>query len=183
MRFIPIFGTETAIPSVVAGLNFEQIEYYPEEAMGISCRFGDAEEGIKVDAYLYDNGLAEIPTNLSSQEVMGCFQEAVQGVHAAEQMGVYLDLKRHRMQYLHLPPDGPDAFCLWASFSYRQKPSAQVVFTGPRVSHLAVRADRGYFNKIRFTYPEDEAKERDRFGVFLRFVVEWAVALNEYHPG
>lgn len=66
------------------------------------------------------------------------------------------------------PPDAAGPLCLCASFAYSQNAGAPVpvVFpgridtpiindVGRLVSHMALRTDRGYINKVRFNYLED----------------------------
>jgi hypothetical protein len=44
------------------------------------------------------------------------------------------------------------------------------------MSHLALRTDRGYINKVRFTYPE--SMEASAFPAFLTFLQEWTHAVQ-----
>jgi hypothetical protein len=106
--------------------------------------------------------------------VVEWFQEACQGVTMAAERGLYRDFEVLASQYLHLQPDAPHPFCLWASFVFRQVPGPGiplVSFPGRCVSNMALRTDRGYINKVRYTYPEETAE--DGFAGFLAFLAEW----------
>ena len=173
MKAIPLFADEPQLPTVVSDLTLEGVEYFPDSNLGVRIRYGTPTTA-KVDVFLYDLGLADIPYDLRSPQVRKWFQESVQGVIFAAKQGLYVDFEVLASQYLHLPLDAPDPFCLWASFAYRQVPGKDipmVSFAGRRVSNMALRTDRGYINKIRYTYPENAGEEG--FAGFLAFLVEW----------
>ncbi len=176
---IPVFLNESSLPRVIGGLAFEGVDIYPDQRLGIKVRYGTGAD-LKADAFLYNHGHNDIPVNLRSEDVGNWFQEAYQNVQMAADQGLYLDLDIRASQFLHLPPDAPDPFCLWGVFAYRQAPSPLVSFLGTRISHLALRTDRGYINKVRFTYPEMEKDEEANFGRFLAFLVEWTFAVQEF---
>lgn len=183
---IPIFGTDDRIPAHIAGLECEGFERYPDPKLGVMIRYGIA-PWVKADAYLYDMGLTDISDDLESAQVVGLFEESLQGVVMAAEQGIYRDLEILRTGYLTVPPGAAAPLCLCASFTYRQNAGAAVpaVFkdmdpvvqdVGRLVSHLALRTDRGYINKVRFNYPED-AGDRG-FAGFVNFLVDWTQAVN-----
>jgi hypothetical protein len=176
---IPVFDLEDALPTNIAGLTLERIDYYPDPRLGVQIRYGTATTA-KADAYLYDLGLSDIPNDLRSSQLVAWFREACQGVTMAAERGLYRDLETLTSQYLHLPPDAPEPFCLWASFLYSQAPGPDVIFPGQRVSNIALRTDRGYINKVRYTFPED-AREKGYAG-FLAFLVEWTGLVQQAPP-
>jgi hypothetical protein len=169
VKAIPVFGSESQLPASVGGLAFVHVEYFADPRLGVSIRYGKPTTA-KADAYLYDLGLSDIPSDLGLQQVVEWFQHSCQDVMLAAERGLYLDFEVLASRYLHIPPGAPDPFCLWASFAYRQI-SGPGVFTGRRVSNLALRTDRGHINKVRYTYPEDAGEHG--FAGFLGFVVEW----------
>ena len=183
---IPIFGTEDQLPSQIAGLGIEGVERYPDPKLGVMVRYG-LPPLVKADAYLYDMGLTDIPEDLNSPLVVKLFEESLMGVTMAAEQGVYLDFEVLGSGYLNLSPDSDEPFCLGASFAYRQNPAAPipVVFPGKGgvvnevgrvVSHLALRTDRGYINKVRFNHPE--AAGESGFAGFVGFTVEWTQAVQ-----
>lgn len=179
MNVLPIFRDESRLPTRLAGLDFEGVHYYPQPGMGVSVRYGGP--GVaKADAYLYDLGLTDVPTDLKSERVVEWFREACGGVFEAARRGVYSDLEVRASQFLHLPADAPEPFALWASFVYAQAPAPGVGYTGKRVSNLALRTDHGQINKVRYTYPDPGAGEAAdaALAAFLRFLVEWTDAVR-----
>lgn len=186
MTAIPVFGTEDRLPARVAGLNLEGVEQYPDPRLGVMVRYG-IPPLIKADAYLYDLGLTDIPDDLESPQVETLFEESLQGVTTAAEQGVYLDFELLGSGYIKLPPESPEPFFLGATFSYRQNPKASVpvVFPGTDgtvhdvgriVSHMALRVDRGYINKVRFNHPEEAGDAG--FTLFLGFVMEWTESVQ-----
>ena len=174
MSTFPAFGHERFLPQSVAGLALEFVEHYPDPRLGTQARYGHAAVA-KADAYLYDLGLTEIANDLRSEQVAGFFWDACGGVTQATRRGTFLDFGAREPQFLHLTPDSPEPFCLWASFAYRQVPSSHapvVVVAGRRVSNLALRIDCGHINKVRYTYPESAGQDDHQW--FMAFIVEWA---------
>ena len=183
---IPVFGTEDRLPSRVAGLRLESVDQYPDPALGVMFRYG-IPPVVKADAYLYDMGLSDIPEDLSSPLVVQLFEESLRGVTMVADQGAYLDFEILGSGYLNLPPESPEPFCLGASFAYRQNPKGPIPIVFPDkpgiindvgrvVSHMALRTDRGYINKVRYNHPEDVGKAG--FAGFLGFTMEWTQAVQ-----
>jgi hypothetical protein len=175
MTPLPLFGEERFLPAVVAGLNLEGVHHYPQPELGISVRYGAGP--VKADAYLYDLGLPDVPSDLRAPQVMEWFQEACGGVFTAAERGMYSDVKVLASQFLVLDADPASPFCLWAAFSLAQNPGPGTSHTGPRISHLVLRTDRGYINKIRYTYPEPAPE--GVFASFVDFITGWTRAMRE----
>lgn len=172
---IPIFGNESLIPPSIGPLSLEDIEIYPDPRLGARIRY--ASEIVRADTYLYDQGVFDIPEDLRSEVVWDLYAQAYLDVLRMAEAGMYLDLESQPPGFLHLPRDAADPFCIWAVFVYRQPLGPGVEFPGRSVSHLALRTDRGYVNKVRYTYPEDEGLADKRYGGFLAFFVEWTAVL------
>jgi len=181
---IPVFVNESSLPRVIGGLPLSGVESHPDRNIGMSARYGVGAD-MRADVYLYDEGHNDIPSDLGSQDVLRFFQEACGAVDAAAKQGVYLDFEILATRFLHIPSDAPNPFCLWGVFTYRLPSSQGVSYLGTRVSHLALRTDRGYINKVRFTYPqdEDEGVEEINFDRFKSFLVEWSIAVQEFGLG
>jgi hypothetical protein len=176
---IPVFRTESSIPRAVAGLKLEGVDIYPDRNLGFKARYGSGML-LKADTYLYDLGRRDIPADIRSEEVVGCFQEACGNILGLGEQGRYLDLEVRASQFLHLPDDAPEPFCLWAAFAYRQAPGPGSLYDGGRFSHLALRTDRGYFNKMRFTYPDEESVLKTAPRQFIEFLCEWTEVVQKF---
>lgn len=177
---IPIFGTKGSLPKTCGGLTFSAMEIFPDPSHGAAMRYRGSSPFIHADAYLYDLGLPNIPQDLRSDEIFQFHQGACQDVFMMAEMGEYLELKTVTSQFLYLPEDALEPFCLWASFTYRNAPGPDVFFTGRQKSHLALRSDRGFINKVRYTYADSEGLADILFRGFLVFLVEWTTAVQEF---
>lgn len=183
---IPVFGNENRLPARIGGLALESVDQYPDPNLGVMVRYG-LPPLVKADAYLYDLGMSDIPEDLQSPLVVQFFEESLHGVTMAAEQGIYRDFEILGSGYLNLPPESPEPFCLGASFAYRQNSEAPipVVFpdksgvindVGRVVSHLALRIDRGYINKVRYNYPESAGEAG--FAGFLGFIMEWTESVK-----
>ena len=194
MNAIPVFGSEGQLPDSVGGLSLEGVDQYPDPRLGVMIRYG-IPPWIKADAYLYDMGLPDISDDLRSAQVMALFQESLNSVTMAAEQGIYLDFEILGAGYINLTPDAADPFCLGASFAYRQNADAPVPVVGipgkegtgvindigRLVSHMTLRIDRGYINKVRFNYPEDAGEAG--FSGFLNFLSEWTYLVQTAGEG
>jgi hypothetical protein len=179
MSPIPVFGVESSIPRECAGFSFSEATYYDDPKLGISIRYYGPSL-IYANTYLYNLGRSYITDDLESPEVMQWFQEACHGILRYAELGSYLNLEEVNSKFLYLPQDDSDPFCLWASFIYNPAPGPGISYTGQLMSHIALRTDRGFINKVRFSYPyTEEISEVGRKG-FLHFLLEWTHAVQNF---
>jgi hypothetical protein len=149
---IPIFGSEQDLPQTLGLVQYAGLERFEDADLGVKLRYV-GNDYVKADVYLYDLGRSDIPTDISGDAVQELFREACAEVLLAAEQGLYCDLELHASQYLHIPDTAPEPMYLWAVFAYRQAAGPGTAYEGPRYSHLALRTDRGYINKVRYTYP------------------------------
>lgn len=178
---VPVFDTPDSIPRKCGDLNLYDVEVYQDLRFGVGIRY-QASSGTseRADVYLYDFGLKDVPADIKSPEMLNFFRGACQDVYASAEMGQYDHFKMLSSQYIHLPPNSPDPFCLWAVFSFEQPLGPNVFFTGKQTSHLAMRSDRGYINKVRYSYPTLDTEEEIGFKRFLRFFLEWTALVQKH---
>lgn len=179
MNKIPIFGTEKALPKVCGICEFVGVETYDDPGLGYSIRY-KGPLSLHADVYLYDLGLSTVPQDLHSKELIEIYQDSCDSILVTAESCRYLEIETIRSQYLHIPQDEPEPFCLWGIFTYRQAPVPDVFFTGKQKSHLTLRTDHGFINKIRYTYPDYEETEDDSFKSFLFFILEWNAAIQQF---
>lgn len=181
MSPIPIFGVEASIPVKCGGLSFCEANYYDDPKLGIGIRYRyDGPALIYADAYLYDLGLPNITTDLTSPEVMQWFQEACYGIFRNAELGVYQNMEEINSKFLYFPQDDPDPFCLWASFTYNKAPGPGIIYTEQLISHITLRTDRGFINKVRFSYPYNEEVLGVARRQFIIFLIEWTLAVQSF---
>lgn len=170
MTPIPLFKAESRLPKIVGSLRYHETTIFEDARMGVQFRYASP-NGTKADIYLYNLGIKDIPNDITSPRVAEFYQAACSDVMAVAQRGILLDLEVKASQYLHLPDDAPLPMYLWAAFYYRQAPGPQTDYEGMRYSHLALRTDGGYINKVRYTYPDtlSEGGEQD----LMIFLYDW----------
>ena len=184
MNSIPIFAVEDNLPRHVGHLVLGDVRIYPEKAYGIRIRYVDA-GGTKADIYLYDLNISTLPQDIRSPEMLQLFQMAYSDVMVAVQRGMYKNLEVMTSEYLHLPESAPEPTWMWSAFRYSQQEDTNVASTLDRVSHLALRTDRGFINKVRYTYLGH--LEEQEFSRFLEFLIAWhrivgSFQAKEEHP-
>ncbi len=202
MSSIPVFGTIGQVPASIAGLKLVDVLQYENPDMGTLFKYGFPPT-LTADAYLYNNGFADIPADLRSPFLANSFREQHQGILMMGNMGTIRDVDVLRSAVLAHPGDQNIPLCYWSTFAYRhieremrfsevgvaREGDGVVPDVGRLISHLTLRSDRGFFNKVRFTYVE-RASDPAYFGVtaedlpdpaldwFLRFVADWTYAVQ-----
>jgi len=179
MSPIPIFGVESSIPRECGGLLFSGFVYYDDPKWGVSFKYAGP-ANIHADTYLYDLGMPYITDDLQSPEVIRIFQQSCNEIFTKGTRGEYENLELINSEFLHIPKDNPDPFCLWASFTYNRAPDSDVIYKGKQMSYIALRVDRGFINKVRFSYPHTE--ELSELGVlyFIDFLLKWILAVRDF---
>ena len=171
---IPIFGDERNLPKTVAGLELSGVQHYPDPALGVSVAFNGPRTSATV--YLYDLGLTDVSSDVKSEQLLEIFQQSYADIDQQAASGAMRDFELHASQYLLLPPDAPQPIGLWAAFSFTPPSETDGADADRQVSHLMVRTDRGYFNKIRYTHPKDHGIEA--VTRFRAFVAEWTAIVQ-----
>lgn len=158
---------------------FSGMQIYEDSRLGVSIRYAGPGD-MKVDAYLYDLGLDEITSDVMSPDVEKWFQESLQHIVIVAQTSEYLDFRIDHCHPFYLPDVPSNPFCLWAATSYGDPPGTDVVFAGRWISHLTLRTDRNFINKVRCTYPENKGIAREQFFYFFNFLLEWTRVIQEF---
>jgi hypothetical protein len=182
MKTIPIFVDKYNLPKHIDHLVLDDIEIYEQKVLGVKIRYhadNSSYGGAKADIYLYDAGRSPLPQNIRSPDMLKLFQAAYSEIRVAAQLDIYENLEEMNAEFLHLPENAPEPMWLWAAFRYRQPPGrGSVTYTLDRVSHLALRTDRGYVNKVRYTYPG--YIEEQEFSHYLQFLFEWQQIVGSF---
>ena len=186
MNRIPVFGTEASVPLSCGGLVFDFIREFKDPGLGVAFRYVGPDR-IYADAYLYDFTLPSISQDIRSKGVRQEFQDAYASILVAVERGDYHCFETHKSEFLHIPDDDPEPFCLWSAFSYyiySEYSKSDEDFTKRRTSHLTLRTDRGFINKVRYTYPSykdmTEQTEFAGFAGFIAFLLEWTKTVRNF---
>ena len=187
MSPIPVFGVEAYVPSMCAKLSLVEIYHYDDPKHGVSFKY-QGPGHIYADAYLYNLGLSNIPDDLKSPEVTGWFQDAIAGILKLKPVKFKMNQNPTEVGYSFLfrNEDNSSPLCLWAQFTYEETISNSEqqdsgIYQVEMTSHLTLRTDRGFINKIRFSYPN--VKEISDIGskVFQAFLSEWTAAVQNFN--
>lgn len=203
MSVLPVFGNRGQVPASIGGLNLIDVVQYENPGMGAAFKYGFPPI-LTADAYLYNNGITNIPDDLRSRFFADSFRQQHQGILMMENVGTIRDVEVLQSSVLAHPNDRNTPLCFWSSFAYRhiqrevryredagvaRDGKGNISDVGRVISHLTMRPDRGYFNKVRFTYVE-RASDPAYFGVtakdvpdpalhwFLKFVSQWTYAVQ-----
>jgi hypothetical protein len=167
---IPIFGVESSIPAKCGGLSFSKVDYYNDPRLGVDIRY-DGTNNIYADAYLYNLGIKNITNDLKSQEIMSYFNQACNDILMMAEKGLYQNVEKVMTNFI-VTRDNPEPLWIWAEFVYNLKPGPGVDYR-QRMSHLALSTDRGFINKVRFTYPYIDKMTEVGMNGFYVFLGEW----------
>lgn len=174
MNPIPIFENERNLPKAVAGLELSGVQRYPHAELGVGIAFHGPRT--KATAYLYNLGLAQVSSDVKSEQLLDLFRQSYAEIDQQVQSGAIRDFQLHTSTYLHLPPDAAEPIGLWAAFSFDPPADRNPAADNRQISHLVVRADRGHFNKIRYTHPRDHGVVA--VNRFKSFVAEWTAIVQ-----
>lgn len=205
---IPIFRSEDELPHRVGILWLTDVEVYKNPDAGVSFRYyfydRDAEAGVKktdleilseivggphynfnpvkASTYLYNLGLPSIPKNLESDEMAEIFNHALADIFAVVNQGDYHKFEILQHGVLAVSPQLPNHKWLWVAMRYQQRKNDEGDDVQDRISHLAVRCDGGYINKVRYTYPAT-LPSKVAYSGFLLFLFEWKHAIDRLLSG
>ena len=179
MSTIPIFGTTDRLPRHVGGLVLTDLEQYDDALAGVRLQYrtraptppdnpGGAEL-TKADSYLYSPQMIVRDMNAEDVDLEDQFGAALAQIVEAGKLGYYADVEIVSMEELLIQGGGAPNQWMSAEIRYRQRTT---LYRGDRWSHLAVRLDDGYVNKVRYTYPTGSSPRAGESG-FARFLAEW----------
>jgi hypothetical protein len=209
MSRIPIFESASALPPRLGVLSLANVEVYSDVRAGAAFRYrgvaiqdrppphGHKElavitellcgpkfdfSHVKADAYLYTLGLQEIPADFESEVMAEIYHHALDEIFAVVDNGGYQHFEILMQQFLKIPLHMPKSNWLCTTMRYRQREAAGTSYDQDRISHLALRTDAGYINKVRYTYPA-ELPASLAYGDFLLFLFDWQRSINRILAG
>jgi hypothetical protein len=179
MNAIPLFETEGALPGFLGALRYEGFEAFEDAGLGVRLAYGSGLT--RADVYLYDSGTPYVSNEIDSEEVETHFLQAYSNILEAAKMGGYERFQAGAVEWMQLPGDFPRPSYHWATFVFggrhgvrngtrKGSDSCEGDDSGLFVSHLMVRSDGGYINKIRYTVPLEDAEQVEGL---IQFLVDW----------
>lgn len=202
---IPIFDAVEALPPRIGLLWLADVEVFEDPRAGVCFRYRYPEKDshgpadldaiaerlggprpdlrlLKADVYLYNPGLPVVPADLMSDETVAILQQALAEVTFVAEQGHYQQFEIMSAGLLNVPPAAAESAWLWAAMRYRQTRGPLADDDQDRVSHLAVRTDGGYINKVRYTYTAAIPASR-AYSDFLLFLFEWRHSIGRVLAG
>lgn len=143
-RSVAVFGESGKVPEEVGGLFLDYVEVSEEHDRVTICRYrADTADGqwIGANTFLYDRDL-ELEDGAESTLVIAERDQSLRVLN-----GGALEPKVLGKRQLKLPAGGGRSLT-WQWASLRDGPLSDAL-----VTHVAIRVDRGYYNKVLFSYP------------------------------
>lgn len=166
MKSIPLFGTEENVPAKVGALQHNRTETFDDPDLGVALRYLSP-DGTTGDVFIYNLGIKGIPDEVRSPEVEEFFQRECAQMKLLAENGTYRDFQFLLADIMPFPDNQSQAMYHVAGFRYRREGSAHTLFD----SHLALRTERGFIIKVRYTYPhctgQEEVEKIGLYGLFL----------------
>lgn len=150
-----------SLPASLGPLKRTGMKKYDQPELGIGYRYEGAAL-IKGDIFIYNLGLKNLGTGLNSRDVKLQFDQAKNDIYQLEKMGRYRAVNKVSEGEIPLGSTPQKIPTLSTVFTYSQAPESGIVYEGVRVSHLLLTAYKGYFIKIRFTYPEKDKSQGEK---------------------
>jgi hypothetical protein len=111
------------------------------------------------------------------------FHLAFSDIAAVVDQGHYKQFEVMKAAMLNVPPSATEPTWLWVAMRYRQvSQPPHVEDDQDRVSHLAVRSDGMFINKVRYTYPASIPANL-AYSDFLLFLFEWQYSVKQLVAG
>lgn len=146
-----LFGL--TFPEFMAGTKVEGHHDFEKKSPGLGHGVEYRAPGWKINVYIYDLKIRSIPGDLNSAEVTGQLDQARRDVFAAQEKGIYSDVRVVNKYTLSDLAKRARLRCLTFSFNHKR--------AGPVDSFLCLTSWRGKFVKFRMTVASDENSESD----------------------
>ncbi|MCE9561069.1 MAG: hypothetical protein K8U57_03340 [Planctomycetes bacterium] len=148
-------GPKIAWPEV-KGLTFEKAHVYPEAALGYSVAY--TTPGLTISVYVYDKGLAAIPTGAKSDIVRDEMKQVVADIEELKKRGQYTSVKEVGKEETIRLGEGKNApTALRRKFEIARPKEAEA-----RFSEAYITGYKDHFFKIRVTYVKDGAEKSEK---------------------
>ena len=165
---IPVFGTEAAVPEAVGPLHLSHIRTDDDPAVGTSFRYhADSKNGgwLGANAFLYASG-SELADGIASALVTAERDKSLKRLRVGAMEPETIGIREIGL----VAQSGERLGWAWAAL--RGTPETDALIT-----HVAVRVDRGLFNKVLFSYPAAiDALGRQ---AMVRFLIDWHQVLQQ----
>jgi hypothetical protein len=156
--------TGIVFPAAIGALAFEGTEDFGDERYGVGIKYSG--EGIAGTIYIYNDGLASIPSGVDSPIHKAAVDTAVNGIKEVAGQGQYQDLAFGREEIAGLSGRPGSHRARHAALAY--------TFDGTRwYSHIFVLGYKNQIVKLRFSYvQESKAAGEEQLKILTKWLDE-----------
>ena len=172
---VPIFVEEYFVPKSLGDLELNAVIVDENDKLGFQARY---EKGAtKCDLYIYNFGLFPLPDDIKHDIVLNHFRECVGDIVQLSDVGLYRDFVLGPSDGLQFPVNNSEKIFLHSQCEFSTPDSEISIDIGMQRSHLMLTTIRGYFLKIRCSYPKHDRDQRIQ--VMYSFVLELLKTIDE----
>jgi hypothetical protein len=175
---IPAFDSADELPQSLGDLQFAGISENDDPRLGFQARY---ERGAsKADVYLYDFGLFPLPDESRNVPLFDHFKICIGDILQLAQNGYYKNFILGPLDALVVDADEISRVFYHGQFEFLSDDSDQTIDIGLQRSHLLLTTHRGFFSKVRFSYP---ASDRDaRIDDLYGLTCDWLRSVHNAPP-
>ena len=173
---VPIFGEECYVPKSLGDLELNAVIVDENEKLGFQARYEKV--ATKCDLYIYDFGLFPLPDDVKHEIVLNHFRDCVGGIVQLSDIGAYSDFVLGPSDGLQFPVNNSEKIFLHSQCEFSTPDSEISIDIGMQRSHLMLTTMKGYFLKIRCSYPKHDRDERIQ--VMYAFVLDSLKTIDEF---
>jgi hypothetical protein len=168
---IPLFGSQDILPSELGDFSYNWIIENENPRLGFQVRYSRGAS--KADLFLYDAGFFPVPQDITDPIILSHFESCVEDIHILTNAELYNDFMSGPMDWLEVTSGRVKTKFLHWQFEYTVKDSNISVDIGLQRSHILLTSHKGYFSKIRYSYPADDRINRinDLYGLLKDWVL------------
>ena len=162
-----VFAGRASVPEAVAQLGLVQADTDDDPNVGFSARYEAATPDggwLGANTFLYGRGLS-LEDGSEYAEAVAERDRSLRALRAGA-----LEPSTIGVRHMNLPTSGGVRLG-WQWAALRDTPDSDALIT-----HVAVRVDRGYFDKVLFSYPV--LNDGIGRGAFVDFLIEWHRAVQ-----
>ncbi|MCX6968140.1 MAG: hypothetical protein NTZ46_10270 [Verrucomicrobia bacterium] len=154
---IPVFSQSDRIPPDLGDLSLQSFIEAEDKDLGVQIRY--TRGATRADVYLYDFGTSGTKS-ISHSDSLEHFKACCSDVLSLADAGFYRNVKLEQCDGWELEGCHAGTCFIHAQFSF-QIPDTQIsIDVGEQISHLLLTTFKGFFLKVRFSYPANSHPDR-----------------------
>lgn len=155
---IPLYKSQSSLPPEIGDLSYEWFIENEDPRLGFQARYSRGAS--KADFYLYDAGYFPVAQDYLDPITLRHFQSCIEEINLLADSQLYKELEAGPINGLEVIFGTMKTTFLHWQFEYSVPDSNVSVDIGRQRSHILLSPLRGYFSKIRFSYPAHDRAAR-----------------------